>query len=102
MNINALMKQAQKMQKEMAIREKELQEKKYEASVNNNTIKVVANGEMKIESINIDEELLTKENKEIVEDLIIMAINDVVAKITKDKDETLQELTGGVKVPGMF
>lgn len=102
MNINALMKQAQKMQKEMAAKEKELHEKTYEASVNNNAVRVIANGAMKIEKIEIEESLLVKENKEIMEDLVMMAVNEVVEKIEKEKEETLQDLTGGIKVPGMF
>lgn len=102
MDIGALMKQATKMQKELKVKEEELQNKTYEASVNGGLINVTVTGRNQIENIEIDESLLEKDNKEILQDMILMAVNQALGKMNEDKEETMQELTGGIKMPGMF
>lgn len=102
MDIGALMKQATKMQKELKVKEEELQNKTYEASVNGGLINVSVTGRNQMENIEIDESLLEKDNKEILQDMILMAVNQALGKMNEDKEETMQELTGGIKMPGMF
>lgn len=102
MDIGALMKQATKMQKELKVKEEELQNKTYEASVNGGLINVKITGRNQMENIEIDESLLEKDNKEILQDMILMAVNQALGKMNEDKEETMQELTGGIKMPGMF
>lgn len=102
MDIGALMKQATKMQKELKVKEEELQNKTYEASVNGGLINVTITGRNQMENIEIDESLLEKDNKEILQDMILMAVNQALGKMNEDKEETMQELTGGIKMPGMF
>lgn len=102
MDIGALMKQATKMQKELKVKEEELQNKTYEASVNGGLVTVTVTGRNQIENIEIDESLLEKDNKEIIQDMILMAVNQALGKMNEDKEKTMQELTGGIKMPGMF
>lgn len=102
MDIGALMKQATKMQKELKVKEEELQNKTYDASVNGGLVNVTVTGRNQIENIEIDESLLEKDNKEILQDMILMAVNQALGKMNEDKEETMQELTGGIKMPGMF
>lgn len=102
MDIGALMKQATKMQKELKVKEEELQNKTYEASVNGGLINVTVTGRNQVENIEIDESLLEKDNKEILQDMILMAVNQALGKMNEDKEETMQALTGGIKMPGMF
>lgn len=102
MDIGALMKQATKMQKELKVKEEELQNKTYEASVNGGLINVSVTGRNQMENIEIDDSLLEKDNKEILQDMILMAVNQALGKMNEDKEETMQELTGGIKMPGMF
>lgn len=102
MDIGALMKQATKMQKELKIKEEELQNRTYDASVNGGLVNVTVTGRNQIENIEIDESLLEKDNKEILQDMILMAVNQALGKMNEDKEETMQELTGGIKMPGMF
>lgn len=102
MDIAALMKQANKMQKELKAKEQELQEKTYEANVNGGVVSVVVTGRNQVESIHIDESLLEKDNREILEDMVLMAMNQALAKMVDDKEATMQELTAGVKMPGIF
>lgn len=102
MDIQALLKQAKKMQSEMSAKENELKEKKYEASVGGGAIHVCVNGNTQIESIEIEKDLLKVENQEELQDMIIVAVNDALSQMSSDKDESMSELTGGVKMPGMF
>lgn len=102
MNMQALLKQAQKMQKELSKVENELNQKEYESTMGGGVIKVTVKGNMEVESILINEELLEKENKEDLEEMLKSAVNDALAKAVKDKETTMNKITGGVKMPGGF
>lgn len=102
MNMQALLKQAQKMQKDMAIKEQELSEKNYDATIGGGVIKVSVKGDVTIQSIDIDEALLEKDNKEDIQEMLIAVLNDALSKASEDKEETLNAITGGVKMPGGF
>lgn len=102
MNMQALLKQAQKMQKELSKVENELNQKEYESTMGGGVIKVTVKGNMEVKSISINEELLEKENKEDLEEMLKSAVNDALAKAVKDKETTMNKITGGVKMPGGF
>lgn len=102
MNMQGLLKQAQKMQKELTKLEDELNEKVYETTMGGGVIKVEVKGSMSVESISIDESLLEKDNKEDLEDMLKSALNDAFAKAVKDKEKNMNQITGGVKMPGGF
>lgn len=102
MNMQTLLKQAQKMQKDMANKEKELSEKRYEATMGGGVIKIVLKGDFCVESLSIDESLLEKDNKEDIQDMLVSAINDVLNQASEDKEKTMNAITGGVKMPGGF
>ncbi|MEJ8737453.1 YbaB/EbfC family nucleoid-associated protein [Erysipelotrichaceae bacterium HCN-30851] len=102
MNMQALLKQAQKMQKELSKVENELNQKEYESTMGGGVIKVTVKGNMEVESISINEELLEKENKEDLEEMLKSAVNDALEKAVKDKETTMNKITGGVKMPGGF
>ena len=99
MNMQGLLKQAQKMQKELTKLEDELNEKVYETTMGGGVIKVEVKGSMSVESISIDESLLEKDNKE---DMLKSALNDAFAKAVEDKEKNMNQITGGVKMPGGF
>lgn len=102
MNMQALLKQAQKMQKELGKAESQLKEKEYETTMGGGTIKVVCKGSMEVQSIEISEELLNKEGKEDLQEMLMSAINETLEKIVAEKEQTMNSLTGGVKMPGGF
>lgn len=102
MNMQALLKQAQKMQKEITKVEDELNNKSYESSMGGGVVKVEVKGNMLVERIVIDESLLEKDNKEDLEEMIAAALNDAFANAKKDKEENMNKVTGGVKMPGGF
>ena len=102
MNMQGLLKQAQKMQKELTKLEDELNEKVYETTMGGGVIKVEVKGSMSVESISIDESLLEKDNKEDLEDMLKSALNDAFAKAVEYKEKNMNQITGGVKMPGGF
>ena len=102
MNIQSLLKQAQKMQAEIGKAEKALKERKYCALVNNGVVQVECNGAYEVTKVEIDETLLTTENKELLEDMILMGVNEAVKKAVSEREEVMNQLTGGVKLPGAF
>lgn len=102
MNIQSLLKQAQKMQAQINKAEKELKERTYEGVIGNGVVKIECNGSCEITKIEIDPSLLTADNKEMVEDMVQMAVNDVISKAIAEKEQVMNQLTGGVKLPGAF
>lgn len=102
MNMQALLKQAQKMQKELGKAEAELKEKTYEASVGGGVVKATVKGSMEIENIEIADELFTSEGKEDLQALIVSAINEALHKATEEKEAIMNKMTGGIKMPGGF
>ncbi|MDQ0360795.1 YbaB/EbfC family nucleoid-associated protein [Breznakia pachnodae] len=101
MDLNALMKQAQKMQKDLETTESELKQKKYTSSVGGGVVEITLNGGFQVEELSIKEELL-EDGKEMLEEMIQMAINNVLTQATEDKEESMASLTSGMNVPGMF
>lgn len=102
MNMQGLLKQAQKMQKELTKLEDELNEKVYESTMGGGVIKAEVKGNMSVESITIDESLLEKDNKEDLEEMLKAVLNDAFAKAVEDKEKNMNQITGGVKMPGGF
>jgi len=102
MNINALMQQAQKMQQQMTKKQKELESKEYEFISNGGAIKIKMLGNKQIVSLEIDEDLIDKDEKEMLQDMLMVAINDAINKIEEDFSEAMNGFGGGMKIPGMF
>ena len=102
MNINQLMKQAKKMQAKMAELQAELEQKTVESSAGGGMVKVIANGKQEILSITIDPEVVNAEDIEMLQDLILAAVNDALRKAQEMVAEEMGKLTGGLKIPGLF
>ena len=102
MDLGKLMKQAQQMQKNIQKLEKELNETEYEGFAGNKDVQVVINGKFEVVKVEINEELIEKDNKDIIEDLVKIAFNDASGKANKDRETKTKELSGGVSIPGLF
>jgi len=98
MNIQAMMKQAQKMQKDMMDAKKKIDETTFE--VTKSFVTVIAKGDKKIESIKIDIESLDNDEIEMTQDLIQVAINELMDKIDKEVESKMGKYTQGM--PGLF
>lgn len=98
MNIQAMMKQAQKMQKDMMNEKNKIDETVYEGK--SSIVTVLVKGSKEIEKVTIDAESMDKEEIEMLEDMIMVAINDAFKKIDKDVEEKMGKYTKGM--PGLF
>jgi DNA-binding YbaB/EbfC family protein len=99
MNIQNMMKQAQQMQARM---QKQMEEMRVEATAGGGMVTVVMNGSKQMQSIKIDPEAVSKEDVEMLQDLILAAINDAHRKIDEALQQQMSGMMGGMKIPGMF
>jgi|SRR5690625_916365 len=101
-NMGNMMKQMQQMQKKMMKAQDELHEMSFEASVGGGMVTVIANGKKEITDVQINEEVVDPEDVEMLQDLILTAINDVLAQIEEKTNSTMGKFTQGLNMPGMF
>ena len=99
MDINKMMKQAQQMQERM---QKELAEMRIEATSGGGMVTVVINGAKQLQSLTIDPEAVSKDDVEMLQDLILAAINDAQRKADEAVSKQMQGMMGGMKIPGLF
>ena len=99
MNIQQMMKQAQQMQERM---QKELAEMRIEATSGGGMVTVVINGAKQLQSLTIDPEAVSKDDVEMLQDLILAAINDAQRKADEAVSKQMQGMMGGMKIPGLF
>ncbi|QHS23860.1 YbaB/EbfC family nucleoid-associated protein [Virgibacillus sp. MSP4-1] len=99
-NMNNMMKQMQKMQKKMMQAQEELHEKSFEASSGGGMVKVVANGKKEITDIEINEEAVDPDDVEMLQDLVLAAVNDVIKQIEDETNSTMGQFTKGMNIPG--
>ena len=98
-NFGNMMKQAQQLQKKMAEAQDKLNELEVESSSGGGLVKIIANAKGVIKSLTIDESLLKADEKEILEDLIIAAVNDAKIKGETLAQEQMKSVTGGLPLP---
>jgi len=97
-----MMKQAQQIQGKIQAIQEELANKKVEAESGGGMVKVVANGKGEILSIQIEKELMKQDDKDILEDLILVAVNEGLRRSQELNASELSKVTGGLKIPGLF
>lgn len=101
-NLQQIAKQAQKMQEEMDAASTALEEKEYSATSGGGAVDVVVTGKMELKTVNIKPEVVDPEDIEMLSDLIIAAANEALRKAADDKSETMEKISGGLKIPGLF
>ncbi len=101
-NVGNLMKKAQQLQEKMAKLQEELGEKTVETSSGGGMVAVVANGKQEIVSIKIDPEVIDANDIEMLEDLVLAAVNDALYQAKQMASEEMTKLTGGIKIPGIM
>ena len=98
MNINQMMKQAQQMQERL---QKEMADLRVEASAGGGMVTVVVNGNKQIQSLKIDPEVVSKDDVDMLQDLVLAAVNDAQRKADEELSKTMGGMMGGMKIPGM-
>lgn len=99
-NMNNLMKQAQKMQRQMEEMQKELETKTVEATAGGEAVKVVVNGRKEIVEIELKPEVVDPEDIEMLQDLILAAVNEGLRKADEMVNSQMSTITGGLNLPG--
>lgn len=102
-NINNLMKQAQKMQKDMEKAQQELENKTVEVSVGGGAVNIIATGKKEIKEITIKPEVVDPDDVEMLQDLILSAVNEALRKADELATSEMGKITGGLGgIPGLF
>ena len=101
-NMGNLMKQAQKLQSKMLRLQEEMADKTVETVAGGGMVKVVANGRQQIVSIQIEREVVDPEDVEMLQDLVLAAVNDALLKSQEMVSQEMNKLTGGLSIPGMI
>lgn len=100
-NMNAMMKQAQKMQAELERAQEEVKGMTCEASAGGGMVKVVVTGEMELQSIEIDPEAVDPDDVEMLQDMVLAAVNEGLRGMAEKSSERMGEATGGMNIPGL-
>ena len=100
-NMNQMLKQAQKMQEDMAVLQEDLKTREYSATSGGGMVSVTVNGDHLIKSIKINPDAVDTEDIEMLEDFITIAVNEAVNNAIKTADEEMSAITGGLNIPGM-
>ena len=98
MNIQQMMKQAQQMQERL---KKQMDDLRVEATAGGGMVTVVVNGNKQIQSLKIDPEVVSKDDVDMLQDLVLAAVNDAQRKADEELSKTMGGMMGGMKIPGM-
>jgi DNA-binding YbaB/EbfC family protein len=101
-NMANMMKQAQKLQSKMMKLQEEMAEKTVESASGGGMVKIVANGRQQIVSVSIEKEVVDPEDVDMLQDLILAAVNDALTKSQEMVSAEMSKLTGGMNIPGMM
>lgn len=101
-NMGKMMKQVQKMQADMAKMQEEMVNKTVETTSGGGMVKVVANGKQELVSIEINPEAVDPEDVEMLQDMILAAVNEALRQSQEMVAKEMSKITGGMKIPGLF
>ncbi len=102
MNQMQMMKQAQKMQQEMLRMQEEMEHKTYEASAGGGAVTAVVSGHHELKSISILPDAVDPDDVEMLQDMILAAVNEAMRKASEDQSASVSRLTGGLNLGGLF
>ena len=102
MNMNNMMKQAQRMQQDMLRVQQELEEQEYTASAGGGVVEATVSGKNRVTAIKINPEAVDPDDVEMLEDLIVAAIGEAMSKAETAAAEQMKKVTGGMNIPGLF
>lgn len=97
-----IMKQAQMMQQKMAKLQEEAAQKTAEATAGGGVVTAVVNGKNQIVSLAIKKEAVDPEDVEMLQDLVVAAVNEALSKVQSEMAEQMSKVTGGLSIPGLF
>lgn len=101
-NMNSMIKQAQKMQDQITELQEDIEARDFSATAGGGAVKVVLTGKKTIKSLTLKPEVVDPEDIEMLQDLIISAVNEAVNNIESTTEAEMSQITGGVSLPGLF
>ena len=101
-NMQAMLKQAQKMQEDMQLKQEELEAREYEVAAGGGVVNVKINGKKEILEVKLSPEIVDPDDIETLEDLIVAGVNEAIKKVEAISAEEMQKITGSIGLPGMF
>jgi len=101
-NMNQMLKQAQKMQADMAALQEDLENREYTATSGGGMVEVTVDGKHLIKSIKINPDAVDPDDAEMLEDLITVAVNEAIGNAIKTSEEEMGAITGGLNMPGLL
>ena len=101
-NMNQMLKQAQKMQEDMANLQADLEQREYTASSGGGMVEVTVDGKHLIKNIKINPDAIDPDDSEMLEDLITVAVNEAISNAIKTSEEEMGAITSGFNMPGLF
>ena len=101
-NMNSMVKQAQKMQEQILKLQEDIEQREFTSTSGGGAVEVVINGRKELKSINIKPEVVDKDDIEMLQDLIISAVNEAVKQVEDTNEKEMGAITGGISFPGLF
>ena len=101
-NMNQMVKQAQKMQDDIAVVQKQLEETEFTTSAGGGMIELTMTGGRVMKAVKINPECIDKENPQDLEDIIIAGVNAIITKVDDESAKEMEKVTGGLNLPGIF
>ena len=101
-NMNAMIRQAQKMQDEITTLQEDIENRAFYSNSGGGAVSVVVTGKKTIQSLTINKEVVDPEDVEMLQDLVISAINEAVNQVESTTETEMSKITGGVSLPGLF
>ncbi|MBE6777931.1 MAG: YbaB/EbfC family nucleoid-associated protein [Ruminococcaceae bacterium] len=101
-NMQSMLRQAQKMQEDMAAKQQELEEREYTAKAGGGAVTATVNGAHQVTALAIQPEVIDPEDAEMLADLVMAAVNEAHRQAAANAEEEMGKITGGMALPGMF
>ena len=101
-NMQSMLKQAQKMQEDMAAKQEELEAREYDIAAGGGVVNIRINGKKEILSVKLAEEIVDPDDIETLEDLIVAAVNEAIKTVEKHNNDEMGKVTAGLNVPGLM
>lgn len=102
MDMKKMMRQAQKMQKELNKAQEEIATMTFEATAGGGMVKAVASGDMNITSLTIDPDAVDPEDVEMLQDMVVAAVNEALRGVSEMSNQRMSAVTGGMSIPGLM
>ncbi len=100
-NMQAMLKQAQKMQEQIEQKKAELEEKEYVVTSGGGMVEITMTGKHEVKAIGINPEVVDPEDVEMLEDMLVAALNEVTRRIDEESEREIDSVTGGLNIPGL-